>query len=157
MFRGLLVALRDSSGKQLFMPGYWSGQTRSFDIPLSDKKPPPEKPSLTCLKLARTKEKPHESPVITTPKKNPGSCSSLSNNETSLFCSTIHWIFCLTIPLSQMFCVFPRPPCNNTCAVYFSTSSRRRSCPLPRRQQILGICAVSVHTNIENELVRCPA
>lgn len=90
MFRGLLVALKDSSGKQFFMPGYWSGQSRSFDVPFSEKKPPPEKPSLTSLKLARTKEKPHKSPVITALKKNPGSSSSPSNNETSLFCSTTH-------------------------------------------------------------------
>ena len=44
MFRGLLVALKDSGGKQFFMPGFWSGQSRSFDIP-RDKKPPPDKQS----------------------------------------------------------------------------------------------------------------
>lgn len=86
MFRGLLLVLKDSSGKQLFMPGYWSGQSRSFDLPLSDKKAPPDKPSLTCLKLARVASN-HESPVIKAPKKNPEPCSSLSNNESIPFCS----------------------------------------------------------------------
>ena len=44
MIRGLLLALKDSGGKQFFMPGFWSGQSRSFDIP-RDKKPPPDKQS----------------------------------------------------------------------------------------------------------------
>ena len=44
MIRGLLLVLKDSGGKQFFMPGFWSGQSRSFDIP-RDKKPPPDKQS----------------------------------------------------------------------------------------------------------------
>lgn len=83
------MALKDSSGKQLFMPGYWSGQSRSFDIPFSDKKPPPDKPSHTSLKASRGVEKHKKSPTIVL-KKNPESCSLPSSNETSAFCSTKH-------------------------------------------------------------------